>query len=403
MKKLHLSLFTLLLTLIFNACGLTIQNQQMSVNEDLPSVQTLKHISDMSSVAFEWNSFYNENIQGFLLYKSTPNEPEMKLVATIKNKFQTHYVDTSLEPDTTYLYTMRTFNEFKQISSEGVLIEVKTSPRLQPLPFVQAINGLPNKIKLIWRPHPDLRVQAYEIQRAEQDGNFKTIKELKNRLEAEYIDDDLKPNQNFQYRIFAKTFDGVYSESSQILNSTTKALPPQITHLSATTDLAGRILLAWDSPNFEDFAYYKIYAKNSSLLPFSELARTQNNNYEDRVNEVGKKKEYKITIVDKDGLESTMPEHSVEGKTLDAPLAPSITLTAIVADGIDLGWTPNDDRAVSYTLKRYGGGDVIFKEINETTFKDTTAVQGQSYTYEVISVDSNGIESKPSARVRVGG
>lgn len=35
---------------------------------------------------------------------------------------------------------------------------MSTAPRLEAVPFVQAVTNLPNRIKLIWRPHPDFRL-----------------------------------------------------------------------------------------------------------------------------------------------------------------------------------------------------------------------------------------------------
>ncbi|KQI09707.1 ferrous iron transporter A, partial [Campylobacter coli CVM 41970] len=78
---------------------------------------------------------------------------------------------------------------------------------------------------------------SYIIERAKADGQeFKKIAEVKNRLNAEFIDEDLKPEESFNYRIIAVGFDGVQSQPSSILNSTSKALPPQVGHLNASLD-----------------------------------------------------------------------------------------------------------------------------------------------------------------------
>lgn len=156
----------------------------------------------------------------------------------------------------------------------------------------------------------------------------------KNRLNAEYIDSDLKPNENSSYRIIAVSFNGIKSGSSQVVSSTSKALPPQVEHLSASTDGSSKIILTWDAPTYEDFSYYKVYSTSSSFLPFSVLAKTDKNSYEDIVEGAGKSKYYKVTMVDKDGLESPMPKDGVEGKTLGNPLAPSIILAQSTSEGI---------------------------------------------------------------------
>ncbi|MCR2101117.1 fibronectin type III domain-containing protein [Campylobacter upsaliensis] len=403
MRRFHLSICLASLTLLFSACSVAelTTPKQTQLNESLPKVQSLKSISDLSNVAFEWEPLYSENIQGFYLYRSSEKEPQMKLVATIKDKFQTHYVDTKLESGTKYQYMMKTFNEQGHFSEEGQVIEIATQPRPEPLAFVQAIINLPGRIKLIWRPHTDLRVNAYIIEKKKvEDKKFAKIGEVKNRLSAEFID-EVKANENFLYRVSALTFDGVQSEPSEVLNSTSKALPPEITHLSASNDLNGKIMLSWDAPVYEDFSYFKIYATSSSFLPFTLLAKTDKNSYEDIVQGAGESKQYKITMVDKDGLESSMPKKGVEGKTLGLPASPSIILAQITNEGIVLEWVDNDNRAVEYEVKRYGGDqNAIFKGIKEKRLRDIKALAGVEYSYEVIGIDELGQRSAPSSKVK---
>ncbi|EAJ1622277.1 fibronectin type III domain-containing protein [Campylobacter upsaliensis] len=403
MRRFHLSICLASLTLLFSACSVAelTTPKQTQLNESLPKVQSLKSISDLSNVAFEWEPLYSENIQGFYLYRSSEKEPQMKLVATIKDKFQTHYVDTKLESGTKYQYMMKTFNEQGHFSEEGQVIEIATQPRPEPLAFVQAITNLPERIKLIWRPHTDLRVNAYIIEKKKvEDKKFAKIGEVKNRLSAEFID-EVKANENFLYRVSALTFDGVQSEPSEVLNSTSKALPPEITHLSASNDLNGKIMLSWDAPVYEDFSYFKIYATSSSFLPFTLLAKTDKNSYEDIVQGAGESKQYKITMVDKDGLESPMPKRGVEGKTLGLPASPSIILAQITSEGIVLEWADNDNRAVEYEVKRYGGDqNAIFKGIKEKRLRDIKALAGVEYSYEVIAIDELGQRSAPSSKVK---
>ncbi|EIZ7225280.1 fibronectin type III domain-containing protein [Campylobacter upsaliensis] len=403
MRRFHLSICLASLTLLFSACSVAelTTPKQTQLNESLPKVQSLKSISDLSNVAFEWEPLYSENIQGFYLYRSSEKEPQMKLVATIKDKFQTHYVDTKLESGTKYQYMMKTFNEQGHFSEEGQVIEIATQPRPEPLAFVQAITNLPERIKLIWRPHTDLRVNAYIIEKKKvEDKKFAKIGEVKNRLSAEFID-EVKANENFLYRVSALTFDGIQSEPSEVLNSTSKALPPEITHLSASNDLNGKIMLSWDTPVYEDFSYFKIYATSSSFLPFTLLAKTDKNSYEDIVQGAGESKQYKITMVDKDGLESPMPKKGVEGKTLGLPASPSIILAQITSEGIVLEWADNDNRAVEYEVKRYGGDqNAIFKGIKEKRLRDIKALAGVEYSYEVIAIDELGQRSAPSSKVK---
>ncbi|MCX2682458.1 ferrous iron transporter A [Campylobacter sp. MIT 21-1685] len=408
MKKFRLSLYLLCLILLLNACSTgslaTFGNtKELVVDENLPRLENVKTLSDMSNIAFEWEPLYSENIQGFYLYRASQDSADFKLVATVRNKFQTHYVDMKLRPATKYRYMMKSFNEQGHISEQGQLIEAMTTPRIEAVPFVKAITNLPNRIKLIWRPHTDLRVKSYIIERAKTDDNrnFKKIAEVQNRLNAEYIDENLKPGENFWYRIVAVSFDGVTSEFSQSVHSTSKALPPQIENINASTDGSNSIIVTWNANNYKDFSYYKIYTTNSSLLPYTLLAKTQSNSYEDKVEGAGRTKYYKVTMVDQDGLESVMPKEGVMGKTLGIPTSPSIILAQSSDSGVYLEWIDNDERAVEYEVKRYGDGQTtLFKGIKEKRLQDIKALPEVQYSYEIIAIDSAGLRSEPSKKVK---
>ena len=397
MKKFRLNILLASLIVLFNFS----YSKELLVDESLPKIESLDTIADLNTIAFEWKSMYRENIAGFYLYRASEEDRTFKLVGTIKDKFQTHYIDTKLKPGSKYFYTLKTFNKQNHISEEGVVVEVSTTPILEAVPFAQAITGLPDKNKLVWRPHPDFRVDSYIIERSKVGENdFEEIARVRNRLSAEYIDDKLKAGVSYEYKITALTFNNIKTMPTPILNSTTKSLPPEVANAEASKNIANKIVLKWDKSNYDDFAYYKIYSTSSSILPFTLLAQTDQNSYEDLVSGVDENRYYKITMVDKDGLESPMPKDSLEGKTLGLPASPSVTLIASKEDGVELEWIDNDDRAVEYIVKRYGKQNAIFKEIKEKKLKDITAKPQDSYYYEVIAIDENGLESKPSKKVK---
>jgi fibronectin type 3 domain-containing protein len=119
------------------------------------------------------------------------------------------------------------------------------------------------------------------------------------------------------------------------------------------------------------------------------------------VPEDGKTYYYKVTAVDKDGLESELPETPVSGSPLDKPLPPRI-ITAQVVDGrAELAWEPVDNRAVEYVVLRSHWEGLTKKEkkfvgLRDNHLTDTTVRPGVKYTYRVEEVDRFGIRSKPS-------
>ena len=100
----------------------------------------------MTEVGFEWNPVSDESVVGYYLYRSNPNDAnsKMQLVANIKDRFATHYVDRDLAPETTYSYQMRTYSS-NAISQPGAIATATTKPLLDSVPFAQAITGLPGR------------------------------------------------------------------------------------------------------------------------------------------------------------------------------------------------------------------------------------------------------------------
>ncbi|QKF92551.1 fibronectin type III domain-containing protein [Campylobacter sp. CCUG 57310] len=403
MKKLILKGSLTLLAVVISGC--VSPSTPTQVNASLPTIQNLKTISDMTEIGFEWTPTPSPEVAGYYLYRSNPNENngKMKVVADIKDRFASHHVDSNLAPETTYSYEMRTYNANKQISNSGVMISASTKALMDSVPFVRALTNLPERVKLIWRPHPDLRVASYIVEKADiGKENWRQIAEVKGRLNAEYIDDSVKSGRAYKYRVFVKTSTGTVSKPSAIVDSTTKPLPSTVTNIQASNNTPKKIILTWDSVASDDFGYYKIYSASNKFLPYTYLAKTKTNSYEDLINENGATRYYKITIVDKDGLESKRPEEAVVGSTLAAIEAPVVTSIVADSSAVKLQWS-SSEKARSYTVIREGGdsGEQKFTNITGNEFIDTNVAYGLKYTYRVIAVDEYGINSDESKKASV--
>lgn len=193
------------------------KEEKTEINPNLPSVETLKSISDITEIGFEWNAIKDETVAGFYLYRSDSNGRNEKLIGIIDDRFSTHYVDTNLEPNTEYRYRIRTYND-AGISSDAPEIYAKTDEILNSVDFARVIYGLPDRIKIIWVPHSDKRVRAYIIQRHKIGTNsWDKIARLQGRLNAEYIDKKLSRGAKYEYRILVEIANGVISKPSQII------------------------------------------------------------------------------------------------------------------------------------------------------------------------------------------
>ena len=221
MKRLMQISLTAILLLLLNGCSPSALGNSEQLDPNLPKLDTVKAIPSNTSVAFEWQPMARKGIQGYNIYRTKSNQyvnsptKELEKIATIPERFASHYVDTGLAQKSSYTYTFTTLkNGFE--SPHGKVITVKTLAPLAPVAFIKAFQKTINTIKLLWRPHSDMRVNIYKIERSVNSGEWKTVGNVENRMMSEYIDNSVAPGNNYKYRVTAIGFDGSFSFVSSV-------------------------------------------------------------------------------------------------------------------------------------------------------------------------------------------
>ena len=399
------------LTLLVGCSSLT-QNlstkNPTNIDENLPTIQSssIKTISDVNAIALEWKGHNADNVVGYNIYRSNLQKEgqNLKRIASLKNKYVSHYVDTSLDIKTSYLYSISTIGKDEKQSFISGPIEAHTLDTIDSVSFSVAISNMPRQIKVLWRPHSNKAIKYYIIQRSNNEQTkWNTIKKVSNRLSAEFIDTRLKDNYTYYYRIISVTFNNIISNPSKIISATTKALPNSTKEISATKDIARKIILRWQTLDNNNIIGYNIFVSTSSDSYFKKIATTKkdDNTFVHIINEDDQTRYYKIASFDKDGLQSNIKQlKSIMGKTLEVPKVPKITLGLIKGQTVILNWEAGDDRAVSYNVYKtvkenlFQSKTKIFKSVNDTRYEDSDILRGIEYKYEVQAVDTNGLLSK---------
>jgi hypothetical protein len=213
MKK-SILLLSVLALLTFNGCGGV---KGLLIYDTDPTLKTVKNVRAfpmMSSVGFEWEKIRDNQIHGINIYRGSPSEQGFKRIGSIGNRYATHFVDTHTRPDTKYQYTFTTFALGKE-SEQSAILRVKTRPPFTPVSFVKAYKEAPGVVKLLWRPHPSERVNAYIIERSVNNGKWKYVSQVEGQLMAEYIDTFVRNGNTYAYRIIAKSYDDIRAQASQ--------------------------------------------------------------------------------------------------------------------------------------------------------------------------------------------
>ncbi|MDR3177492.1 MAG: hypothetical protein LBT96_00765 [Campylobacteraceae bacterium] len=405
MKRLISTILSAASIFLISGCATPDTPEKPIINSAIPKVDELKALSDITEIGLEWSPSYDLKVEGYYLYRAYAdnNTGSLDRVAVINDRYVSHYIDTKLSPQTNYIYRISAFNKEKQESEPSAPIIVSTKTAIEPISFVQAITNLPNRIKIIWRPHPSERVSSYIVERNDFGSTkWEQIATVNGKFNVEYIDDRLKDSKSYRYRVRAKTYEGLVSNPSQVIEAYTKSLPPVVENLKATRDLPRKIIIAWDASLYPEAEHYNVYRASRANFLYSHISKTKNTVYEDAVQDDGVSRYYYVTVVDKDGLESPRQNVPLMGATLELPASPSINVIRHDGKSIMIGWKDISLRALKYQIVRSSKGSVVtYTNITDNAFVDKDVMSEVEYTYTVAAVDNNGLISKPSEKVLV--
>jgi len=398
--------------LILSGCGASPKpKDEPVIDTTLPIVKLTENgtLVDMNAIAFEWQNIKDPRVKGVYIYKQQLdlNNTVDDFYESVDSRFVTHYVDTKVIPDTRYSYYFKTFSDEAESSSSDEVV-VNSLPVLESVSWIHSIAGMPRSAKLIWRPHTNQKVKAYIIERKTlEEELWKKVNTVDGRLSAEYIDKDLKDNYTYKYRVRVLTYDKIVSTPSEIVKIVTKALPLEIKNIQATNNLPKEIKITWNKSNEKDFDRYYVYRSKKVESGYELIAKLYNNLFVDKIDKDAQQYFYRVSSVDKDGLESKHDELSIQGVTLKKPTPPALVEAKLINNKIKLVWKKTDKRVKKYIVsKRYKKG--WFEEINEdfeniieNKFIDSDIKPNTKYYYKIYGIDVNSIKSEASIEVEV--
>ena len=415
MKLLKLATLLSASLLIFNGCtGGPTPQKDMPVDASLPLVELTENgvVADMNAIAFEWKSIKDPKVQGIYIYKIDPNTKESydngePFYEKVDNRYVTHYTDYKVKPNSDYRYYFRTYSKDSK-SAQGRLVGVKTLDVFDSVSWIYSVTDMPRSAKILWRPHPNEKVEYYIIERkAFDEAEFREVGRVKGRLSVEFIDAELKDKFSYQYRMFAVTYDGIKSKPSQMVNVITKELPEGVNNIQATRSLPKSVKLTWDKTKAKDFYQYRVYRSESFDGNYELIATLVNNEHMDKHEEDGKNYFYRVSVIDKDGLESNHDTYTTQGSSLGKPLAPAVVASGYKNNTIELTWNNLDARILSFIVvkqERVGWFDEKneeFKGIKSQTFVDKYLKPKTTYLYRVYGVDKFNIRTESSVPVTI--
>ena len=156
------------------------------------------------------------------------------------------------------------------------------------------------QIPLRWSANAEKDIVYYHIYRS-VDGGKKYTHSAKRKGETRYTDERLKDGAEYHYKIQAEDSDNLLSDFSDVITVTTKHKPKKPGGLTVKTE-GGAITISWTANSEKDIDHYVIHERG--LFTNTQVSTAMSTSVTISHLAQGKKKDYLITAVDKDGLES---------------------------------------------------------------------------------------------------
>ena len=277
-----------------------------------------------------------------------------------------------------------------------------------PLPKNVSASGTTNSIRLDWRCEDLKQVVGFNIYRATaQDGPYS---QYATTTEPSFIDENLKLNEVFYYRIMAVGQTGALSGMTEAVRGATSIAPPAPIFMNAEADIKGARLTwrprpgAGGDPRTTPYGY-RLYRRQGEAGAFALVARlpVETGTYADSGLADGVRYVYTITAHNSEGAES---EYSAKlGVT---PLPPPNPVRA--AGGgirhVTLAWDPYpNETAEGYLVYRSDARDGRYgviarlEGLTRTNYVDSGLGDNTTYWYRLSAFKRGGAETDPSGPV----
>jgi fibronectin type 3 domain-containing protein/GH25 family lysozyme M1 (1,4-beta-N-acetylmuramidase) len=278
------------------------------------------------------------------------------------------YLDTDVRSGVTYSYQITAMEG----GIETTVLE--TGPVTYLAQPVVNIANCEDGVSLTWDAVAGGSV--YHVLRQDSDGNWAPLETTE---ATSYVDAQVKSGQSYTYSVYASGVTGVGASSSY---------DPQgwsIQYLAAPTlkDIRGSstgVTIQWEA--VQGASQYRVYRKNADGT-WNPVADTNKTSYTDRTTQVNHTYCYTVACISKEDTE-TLSVYSAEGLSIKPAETPVLTGVSNGASGVTIQWKAASG-AVKYRVyrKEENGGWKKLSTITETSYTDTTAESGITYSYTV--------------------
>lgn len=292
----------------------------------------------------------------------------------------TSYSDSVPNWNTVYYYRVLAKSESGLLSSPSNTVQVKIAPA-PPANLRASVSY--NNVTLSWDSSDG--AASYIVQRSsDRDG---TWLDIGSTSQHSYTDSGLGWNLTFNYRVLAKSADGLISESSSV-SATTENVPAPT---GLTASLSGNdVTLNWQAAPYvnlyliersTDGQTWEFLVEVGFSTTYVDMGLDLNSDYYYRVKSDG-------------GNQVSEPSNVV--KVTAPPAAPTNLQATVDGKTVTLTWNGQD--SMTFIIERSDDGQTWGQvaEVTEKTCQDTVPSWETIYYYRVLAKNSDGMISEPS-------
>ncbi len=359
-------------------------------------------------IRVSWQPPRSEGVASYRVERAPAGSEAWKTVA---EQPSTVFVDggkkgCDLSDSTKYRYRVFAVNKVGAVSAASASAEAETPPPPAAVRDFSAASREIRCVPLAWRESEESDVEGYEIERAEQSGEFVPLTKIKKRAETKFLDGKSDPGNlpdlhSYRYRI--RSFNGVGAFSAwSAAQATTKPKPTTPAGLATTRDEPGRVALSWTKNPEPDIAEYRVEVKSMGGLFWKSLATTRECRALEEGLKPGEERTYRVMAVGPKNHESEWSQATLGSAR---PLPPPPTgLSAVPAEGgykVTFKLPRDGMTAFKVYRKKFLGSDFLASVKTPEALVPAPAA-GETVDIVVTAVDECGLESEQSDKVTIG-
>jgi fibronectin type 3 domain-containing protein len=330
--------------------------------------------------------------KGFKVERSSDDGQTFTEIATLNpNSTSTaQFVDSGLDPDTTYLYRVRAFND-GGTSGYSNTARVVTAPTAPNGLTASAVSN--TEIRVFWSDN-SLTETGFKIERSKDNGKTFTQVGRVGAGTTEFLDTKLAGNTAYTYRVRATNASGDSDYSNTATATTLPNAPTAPVRLTGKALSQTDIQLDWVDTSGDETSFDLERSQDGAAFTLLVSLPADQKTYTDTGLAPDTDYFYRVRASNAGG--SSDASNTVRVRTLpNPPAAPSgLSVRSLSTTSLQLVWSRNsaDDEGFKIERKAPGGAFTeIFKtQPGVTNFTDKGLSPNTSYTYRVRATNKGG-------------